>query len=339
MLNIISRSIVSKHTRGPRKVVQNLLQGLDALGYPYVVNAALDATDQLWIHDDPVAVRATAALSPAISVIAGPNIYLLPGDIPPELDTSRILWLQPAPWVENFWREFSPHPLQMAVWPVGIDTDTFAPLNTAVQKDLVLVYNKQRSDADVAAVCTALDARGERFTVLTYGSYHEQEYRALLGQSKAVVWVGRSESQGIGLLEALAMDTPILLWDIQKLGDFVGSEQSGFTAEQLAFAPVTAAPYWSEECGARFVSGDELAPTLDHFLATLTTYRPRAYIEETLSLKRQAGAFLELFLTHFTCSEENLRDTTLRSTARWQNDMLSFRLRTRLKDAVRSVIR
>ena len=245
MLNVISRSIVSTHTRGPRKVVANLLKGLDEIGYPYVVNAALNATDTLWIHDDRDALEAALTLPSTHTIIAGPNIFTLPSEIPTSVLAKNVLFIHPAKWVQEFWDRFSITKINSVVWPVGVDTKTFAPIDS-MTKDLVLVYNKQRPQSDVDALCKALEARGERFAVLTYGNYKETEYQELLAEAKAVVWVGRSESQGIGLLEALAMNVPMLLWDIKKFGDFVGASQSSFSAEQLAFTPVTAAPYLLE---------------------------------------------------------------------------------------------
>ena len=56
MINIISKSYLSRNVSGPKKVVDNLIKGLNILGYPYVVNKRLDACQRLWIHDDTVAL-------------------------------------------------------------------------------------------------------------------------------------------------------------------------------------------------------------------------------------------------------------------------------------------
>ena len=106
MLNIISRSIVSQHNRGPRKVVLNLIKGLDEIGYPYVVNHALNATDQLWIHDDPTALSEALNLNNETKILVGPNVFTLPAELPIIETTRNILWLHPALWVKNFWETF-----------------------------------------------------------------------------------------------------------------------------------------------------------------------------------------------------------------------------------------
>lgn len=338
MLNIISRSIVSTHSRGPRKVVSNLLKGLNEIGYPYVLNGALDATDTLWIHDDKAALEKALSLPGKRAIIAGPNIYTLPSEVPKVALEKNVLFLEPALWVHKFWDEFSENKMNTAVWPVGIDTQSFSP-SVETKKDLVLVYNKQRPAEDTHAVCAELTQRGEKYEVLTYGKYDEETYRKLLSQAKALVWVGRSESQGIGFLEALSMNVPILVWDVMTLGDFVGASESGFTPEQLAFSPVTAAPYFDERCGMRFIAREDLAVSLVTFLNRLTSYSPRSYVESELSLANQATALLNLFKTYFGTTESELKDTTLKSTKNWQNGTLCFKYRTRLKDAVRQLIR
>jgi hypothetical protein len=337
MLNIVSRSIVSKHTRGPRKVVTNLISGLKEINYPFTINADLGATKTLWIHDDPEALIAAMKLPHDVAVIAGPNIYTLPSEIPSTIDLSRVIWIHPAPWVEAFWRQSGADDMRSEVWPVGIDTSVFTP--SQQEKDLVLVYNKQRTVNDVEAVCEALEARGEKYRVLTYGEYSEEDYLRLLGQSKAIVWVGRSESQGIGLLEALSMNVPALVWDVSVFGNWEGAGKERFSAEQLSFSPVTAAPYFDDTCGLKFTDRNDLRPTLDIFFENISTFTPRKYIEKELSLQKQATDFLNLFKSHFNINDTELRDTTLRSNKKWQNGTLWFKYRTRLKDAVRQLIR
>ena len=338
MLNIISRSLISKHNRGPRKVVKNLLRGLDQINCPYVTNAAPDATTLIWIHDDPEAFKAAVKLTKPPLILAGPNIYTLPSQLPPFSASFPLVWLHPAPWVQKFWETFQNQKLRSVVWPVGIDTKTFAPTNS-ISKDLVLVYNKQRTVADTKKVCEALSLLGEQFQVLTYGNYQEAEYQSLLSRAKALVWVGRSESQGIALLEALSMNVPTLVWDVEKFGQWEGQGRTFFSAEQLNFSPVTSAPYFNETCGVKFTQDTELDERLKEFLGHLPTFSPRLYIENNLSLQKQAESFLEIFKTELGATEKLFKDNTLFSPKRWKNDTLTFKLGTQIKDVIRKIIR
>jgi hypothetical protein len=338
MLNIISRAIVSKRTHGPRKVVENLMQGLDAIGVPYVLNQGLTATGALWIHDDPIALETLIKLHPEIAAVVGPNMYSTPRSLSNLTLPNTILWLSPALWVQEFWQasgfEHEPH----AVWPVGIDTTRLAP-DPSVKKDTVLVYVKQRSDAEVRRVTQLLKERNIPYTLMRYGTYAEAEYVRILKRARAIIWIGRSESQGIALQEALAADVPALVWDIPSFGSWDGGGKERFTAQELAFTEATAVPYFSSACGLRFTKKEELPTILETFMEKLGSFSPRTYIAEHLSLAGQAQAFIELYTKQLHLPEAYLRDTTLRSEKPWRNATFPFWLKTRIKDAVRAVIR
>lgn len=338
MLNIISRAIVSRRTHGPRKVVENLMHGLNAIGVPYVLNQGLTATQALWIHDDPIALDALIRLHPEMPAVVGPNIYSTPRDLPNPTLPRNIIWLSPAPWVQKFWQtsgfEHKPH----AVWPVGIDTTRFAP-DPSIQKDTVLVYVKQRTEAEVRQVTQLLKDRDIPYTLMRYGTYAEAEYLRTLERARAIIWIGRSESQGIALQEALAMDVPALVWDIPSFGSWHGAGKERFTVEELSFTEATAVPYFSPACGLRFTRTEELEAIFNTFMQALQSFSPRSYITEHLSLSGQAEAFIELYKHHLHLTEAQLRNTTLHSEKPWRNATLSFLLKTRIKDAVRAIMR
>lgn len=333
MLNIISRAIVSTHNRGPRKVAANLMKGLDQLKQPYVVNRALDATDHLWIHDDKDALTAAADLPPEVNVIAGPNTYTVPRDLPTSANFSRALWLYPSGWVAEFWNQGGFTHQKTAVWPVGIDTEAFAP--SEEKKDTVIVCVKDRSEADVSVVTDALEQLSERFTVIRYRSYKEKDYQKHLARAKAIIWVGRSESQGIGLLEALASGVPMLVWDITHFGQWEGAGHEHFNSAELAFTGATAAPYFDERCGMKVKNEVEFTTNLPLFLASLDTFNPRAYVSENVSLKKQAQAFLDLFADYFDAPLISGTVTTPRTSRVWKNATWRYKAQTRIKDFVR----
>src|SRR5450756_1482222 len=101
MINIISRQAACDTVTGPAKVYRNLIKGLDAIGYPYVVNRSLDSTRRLWVHDDTVALRYAARA--CANTVVGPNLFVLPRDIPPKTDLTGILYVHPSEWVVEAW--------------------------------------------------------------------------------------------------------------------------------------------------------------------------------------------------------------------------------------------
>jgi len=338
MLNIISRSLVSKHTRGPKKVVLNLMKGLDELKYPYVVNHALDATNMLWIHDDLDALKQARHLPARAKVLVGPNVITKPSEIPLNLPQDKLVWLHPSSWVQNFWNMSGGDKLHSDIWATGIDTELFSPKTTAT-KEHVLVYQKQRSDEDVNRVCGELDKKSLSYKVITYGNYTEESYQALLAKSQAVIWIGRSESQGVALEEALSMNIPILVWDVKKFGDWSGPGKDFFTEAQLDFGPVSAAPYFDETCGRVFSNQSDLSSEIDIFLENLSVYSPRTFVLNNLSLKKQAQEFINIFKNIHNVTEAELRNTALFNKKVWKNATLSFKIATFAKDALRSLIR
>ena len=334
MLNIISRAIVSHRNRGPRKVVSNLMRGLDRLEVPYIVNQALNATNWLWIHDDPVALKKAATLASQAHVIAGPNIYTTPRELPAGLPTSDMLWVYPSSWVENFWNMSGFSHTSTGIWSVGIDTEVFAPNDQ--KKGQVLVYVKQRSEADIIVVTEALHALQESYRIIRYGSYQEENYRKALGTAKAVIWIGRSESQGIAMMEALAMDIPVLVWDISSFGEWEGCGHDIFTHAELDFKKATAAPYFDAQCGEIVHTATQLEERLPTFFANLGMYTPRNYIVANHTLTQSAQRFLALMRNHFGAEPDTIPPAT---EALWRNATLSYIVRTRFTDMLRSLIK
>jgi len=315
----------------------NLMKGLDKLGYPYIVNGALSATNTLWIHDDPDALLEAMKLQENVAILAGPNIYTLPSEIPNAIDTKRVIWIHPASWVQQFWERFGKEPISSVVWPVGIDTELFSK-RADIKKDLILVYNKARRESEVKAVCQALEDLKEPYKVITYGNYHESQKLGLLARSKAIVWMGRSESQGIGLLESLSMDVPALVFDVTHFGQWEGGGKEKFSGDQLAFPEATAIPYFDNTCGRRITDLANLKENLKLFIADLNTFHPREYILQNLSLAKQAQDFINLFKQNFNRSEAELRNQTLATPKKWKNAGWYFQTKTTLKDALRAIM-
>src|SRR5260370_13725460 len=203
MLNIVSRSVGSRNVGGQVKVFQNLVKGLDAIGYPYVVNRRLDAVERLWIHDDTRALREISKLPPNVKVIVGPNLYVLPRDIPPSINLRGAIYMQPSDWVARLWETLGFVACPIAVWPVGIDTDRFKPADVR-DKLHILIYQKQRTSKGLQLIEDTVSNMGLRYEVLTYGRYKEHQYLELLARAKYVIWHGCHESQGLALQEAMS---------------------------------------------------------------------------------------------------------------------------------------
>lgn len=321
MINIISRSAVSNRTSGPKKVVSNLIKGLEKIGYPYVVNARLDACPRLWIHDDTDALLRVPKLKD-VSVIVGPNLYVNSREIPTGLDLSTTLYVQPSSWAMNLWTQqgfLTP----MSAWPVGIDTDAFAASTSP--KEHVLVYFKKRSLEELAYAEALLSERSIPYEVVRYGTYDEGTYQDLLAKSRYVLWIGCPESQGIALEEALASNVPVLVWD-----------SSGTWGTDTG---ATTAPYFDDQCGIVIDEKNQLANAITQMEGALESFSPRSYVLENLTLEKQARDFVDLYTNRFGLSYEDGLSEKVRHPGTWKNATMRYRLYQSLKDAAKAVLK
>ena len=322
MLNIISKSIYDTKIRGPKKVVDNLIKGLEIIKYPYVINQRLDACDRLWIHDDIAATKKISSLPSDIKVILGPNIFVHPNDIPASMDISRAILIEPSEPVKKAWLEIGYDKSPIDVWPAGIDTDAYKPSST--KKDTVLLYFKQREKAELEKVKNELAKQNIPYVFFSYGSYQEAAYREALSRTKYIVWLGCYESQGFALEEALSANIPILV--IEK-GVFESSHDKYSTS----------APYWSPACGIKIQGVSELKNGLMRMEKEYMDFSPRSFILENLALEKQARAFLSLYEKHFGLKISDGFHEKIAKKGLWKNALLIYRIWFKMKELIKNV--
>ena len=296
------RPLVRRLVRGrPRpggidKVFLNLRLGLDRLGTSYVVNrpfsrlAASDAVGVLgrgrgclagYDRDNPI--------------VAGVALMTHPSEWPTLCEEYPVVrYLQHSEWAAAVYRPWFGD--RCRVWPVGIDTDAWAP-SPAAGKDVdVLVYVKFLWDIEakersmLQPMLRALAARGRAYRVIRYGQYGPEQYAGELRRAKSMLFLSEHESQGIAYQECLSSGVPILAWD-QGLCLDPNRELWG-----QPVIPATSVPYWSEECGRRFTSMGDFEAELDAFLRDVDrrAYGPREYVLGRLTLERCAADYLEI---------------------------------------------
>jgi len=327
MINIISNSYLSRHISGPKKVARNLIKGLDLIGYPYVVNRRLDACKRLWIHDDLRALEQIHRLGPEIKIIVGPNLVVLPRHLPPDVDFSRVVYLVPSHWTKAFWEDFGLRACPIEVWPTGIDTNEFIPLQG--DKAEVLVYFKQRLPDELAYAEQLLQQKRIHYRVLRYPGYSEENYKQLLSKARYMFWIGRQESQGIALQEAMSCDVPILVWDVTHMGHWLGGEREMktlFNEAENNYANATSAEYFDETCGVKVKDRQELSDSVNRMESQWQRFRPRKYVLDHLSLDKQARDFIEFYLKHFGLTFEQGMTEHFFHKGPWINSTLSAHL-------------
>jgi hypothetical protein len=332
MINIISNCANHGKISGPYKVFANLVKGLDQIGYPYVLNRDLNATRRLWIHDDVAALRYMNR-SRAFKVV-GPNLFVMPGDIPAEIDLRGALYLQPSGWVRHLWEHVGFNTCPIAVWPAGNDTETFCPPPQKTSNRRVMVYHKARDPRELPRIFETLHNLRLPYTLFIHGQYLESEYIEALRETSFIIWHGCSESQGIALQEALACDIPVLVYDITCLSQVRGSYQFN---ENLDDFPATAAPYFDDTCGLRITDLCDLKSSIEFMLDNLERFAPRDYVLGNLSLEKQARAFVALWERWGLTYEQGLVETA-QTERSWQVPLsVSARMRAKVGRVVRAL--
>jgi len=336
MINIISRSILFKNISGPRKVVENLIKGLQKLHYPYVVNKGLDTCKRLWIQDDREALKKIANLPPEIKVIVGPNLYNLPRDMPLNLELKKAVYLQPSLWSKKCWEYFGFNQCPIEIWPVGIDTDEFK--SSHQKKEFVLIYFKQRFNEELEIIKKNLLLRNINYHIINYmAGYKEEDYKYLLNKAKYIIWLGCQESQGIALQEGLAANTSFLVWDVKYMGQWGVSEKIAaiFNEEERNYQDTTSIPYFNDLCGIKIKEKEELPAAINFMEQNWSKFQSRKYILENLSLEKQAKELILLYEKYFCLKHEDGFNEKLLKKGDWQNNKFYYIVYLKLKHFVK----
>ena len=167
--------------------------------------------------------------------------------------------------------------LRIKSFPFPVDTNKFNSDNKKKRNE-VFVYNKQRNPSDLNYIKTFLDGNNIKYTLVNHDTkYNENDYIEILKKAKYGVWVGRHESQGFALEEALSCNVPLLVWNVTSMNQEYGCNYADIFA--------TTIPYWNEICGEFFYNITDFEEKFNLFYQKLETYNPREYIIQNLSLE------------------------------------------------------
>jgi hypothetical protein len=276
----------------------NLKSGLDQLGISYRVNdyAYLRHSPGAWAHvvGKPHVVE---KIPPGHPIVYGPGVGAHPyeNDFWKRADI-RLILLSCA-WFKAIYDRDLPVTIPTAIWAAGIDTKRWQPLGRDVSRSGILVYDKIRWKREqyettmLESILQVLRRTGEQIHYLRYGSYEEEDYRNLLPNIRAMVFLCEHETQGFAYLQALASGVPILAWD--RGGPW---QDPTYFPDKVVFEPVTSVPYWDERCGRRFLGTSDFEMEWQAFWDAVNAnrYRSRDYILEHLTLKKCARDYLEI---------------------------------------------
>lgn len=282
---------------GMDKVFHNLCLGLDRLRIEYHVNLPfekLKAGDRVGaLGRGRYSLQGYEKPNP---VVAGIGLMTHPSEWPTLCEDYPVKhYLQHSAWANDVYRPYFGD--RCAIWPVGIDTDTWHPV-PGNNKDIdLLIYDKVMWNREVvkpplSAAISAFASRSDLVVeTVVYGNYTEGEYRSLLSRSKGMIFLCEHESQGLAYQECLSSGVPILAWD---QGSCLDPNRFAWGQPNIA---ATSVPYFDNRCGERFEGPKDLEEKLSLFMEKIeaSEYSPRVFIMENLTLRRCAAQFLSFF--------------------------------------------
>lgn len=242
------------------------------------------------IAGHPTVLERVRLPNPAIFGPGDPGYPDEAGVIAQRPSIQRII--QPSQWYVDFYRPYCGD--KMMVWPAGIDTDKI-PDTSENPKDIdVLIYDKIRWKHDdvynsvIEPLKWKLVSAGLSYEVMRYGYYLPGDLSAYLKRAKTMAFVCEHETQGLACQQAMAANVPVFAWDEGQLAD---PKQIPYVKSDLR---VSSVPYFDERCGVRFTRGN-MMERFDAFWQSRKSFRPRGYIEETLSMEKCGSSYLEAY--------------------------------------------
>jgi glycosyltransferase involved in cell wall biosynthesis len=225
---------------------------------------------------------------PNVLFIFGPHFWVLPTENNKldvikgfqEKKNKNVVFNLLSEWVCSFVKCFKEtRNIRFIKLPFGVDTDKFKE-NPLIEKTEVFVYYKQRHPEELQFILNNLNSRNISYRVFDYtNTYSEEEYIEYLQKSKYGIWIGRHESQGFALQEALSCNVPLCVWNVLHMDQTFGYSFFPYSA--------TTVPYWDSRCGEVFCIDTYFSTVFDKFLTRINEndYSPREFVLENLSME------------------------------------------------------
>lgn len=272
-----------KISNGPGKVAENLMKGFRNLNIDFSENPDKIEIDK----DNVICLQWNEFLKNQELIkkaVIGPNICVLPIDNQVVMQQEYKKLIVPSEWVKKLYSKWIKEE-KMVVWPVGIDTQLFSDKSKENKDFDCLIYFKRRGIEDLNIIKEFLKNKGQTFNVIEYGKYNEQQFIDLISKSRYGIVIDNTESQGIAIQEMMSCNLPLLVWDVTTWNDR-GAE---FSCE------ATSIPFWSDECGEKFINKEEIENCFNNFIKSIEKYNPRNFIIKNLSLEKQAFEMSNIF--------------------------------------------
>jgi hypothetical protein len=271
MINIF----YSYYERGPKKVVDNFIKGVNLNEIQYSIN--------LKRYKNSIFFSLGGNLNEIDgNSILGPNIWFEEQFLYKE---NYKYFIVPSEWVKKLIIQSVKMKEEIIkVWPVGIDYNFFKDTHTEVKTIDCLIYYKNRHESELKIIVDSLDKRKISHVLVRYGNYDESNFLEILKTSKFAIILANTESQGIAIQEIMSSNLPLFVCDCNR-----------WTNGILSYDYATSIPYWSDNCGISISNLNDFDYQFDNFIENLESFSPRSYIIKNLDMKGQSKKIIELF--------------------------------------------
>ena len=207
---------------------------------------------------------------PSKKFIFGPHFSVFPDNRLLSINNTNnnSIYIQPSNWAADTWRNFNVEKIiTIKEFPFPVEIEKFCP-NQHSQKNEVFIYFKSRKPEEVEYVKQFLNNKNIAYKIFDYiKKYNEEDYLKCLQNAKYGICIGRHESQGFAIEEALSCNVPLLIWEVKYM-----SQEYGYNYPDI---PATVIPYWDERCGEYFYKVEEFETTYNKFITKFITYPKR----------------------------------------------------------------
>jgi hypothetical protein len=239
-------------------------------------NYDLSLFDYVYCPSEPIDI---SKYPQTTKFLFGPHFSVFPDHKVANIQSKNSLYIMPGQWCVDDWKS---RPicqnLNMTAIPFGVDTDKFCEIKPIQERTEVFIYYKTRHPNELSYMTQLLNYNNITFKLFNYQErYNEEDYIKCLQSTKYGIWIGRHESQGFALEEALSCNIPLFIWNVRSMNQELGCNYPDI--------PASVIPYWDERCGEFFYEQIEIGEKITKFMQNLYNYKPREYVVENLSMK------------------------------------------------------
>lgn len=239
------------------------------------------------------------------NVIVGPHIELFELiKLCKNYNGKKVYFNTLSEWVRKICLKYAYNALiEYVCIPFPIDIEKFKPSETERKKNKIVIYYKDVNSIYLHSVLNCISQHEilKTFCVklIIYGQYNENDYLENIKDCTFAIWLGRHESQGIGLQEALSTGCPLFVFDILSMKDEYNIREQRYPYLHVDMElEATAVPYFDERCGMVCkINENELSEKLNIFYENVKNnkYNPREYILENLNVDTFINNINKLF--------------------------------------------